>query len=58
MEQKPKLEGRFLAMGLGLGVAFLAAFGLILDNLALGIPVGMLFGVALGVALSTMAARR
>ena len=51
MSQKGK-EGLYLALviGIGLGVVFGAAFGLLFDNLALGIGPGIAIGAGLGYA--------
>ena len=39
-----------LAVGVGLGIVLGAAFGLLFDNLALGIGPGTAFGISLGYA--------
>jgi hypothetical protein len=49
MDQGPDNErrNRCLAMGFSIDVAIDAAFGLLLDNLALGVGIGVALGIGL-----------
>ena len=49
--EEETLEGRFIAIGLSLGLCFGVVIGLLLDNIAL-IGFGSVIGLGLGVALS------
>lgn len=42
--------GNPMAYGVGLGLVFGAAFGLIVHNLAMGMALGLVFGAAVGAA--------
>jgi hypothetical protein len=52
MADNPKIDSRYVAVGLALGIAIGAGLGVAFGNLALGIGPGVAIGVALGVAMS------